>query len=205
MKFKKLCALLTALTLTLSFTACGFVPNTSSTPQQNENTDTDNQTSDSLDGSDESELPDNSNSDENSNDSGDSDTDTDSSDSSDTSSDSSDSSQEDDTEEEKKPEINQAHCCIVDQAYALAKGKTLGSDYTLTGEITRIDEPYSNGAICLTFFVWGRETSPIYCYKLQGDGIEKLQVGDYITVFGTYHTLFSFISLPKNRERQYSQ
>ena len=186
MKFKKLCALLTALTLTLSFTACGFIPNTSSTPTQNENTDS--QTSDSLDVSDDNSS-DNTDSDENSNDSGNS-SDT----SSDTSSDSADGSQED----EKTPEINQAHCSIVDQAYALSKGETLGDGYTLTGEIIRIDEPYSNGAICLTFFVWGRETSLIYCYKLQGDGVERLQVGDYITVFGTIKNYKDTVEFDKN-------
>lgn len=74
---------------------------------------------------------------------------------------------------------------IVAAAYALGKGETLdGGPYTLTGTITKLQEPQEyNGAYDrnVTIEVEGKE---FYCYCLKGD-ILDLEVGDSITVTGT--------------------
>ncbi len=95
-------------------------------------------------------------------------------------------------------EINEEHVAIVDQAYALGYGAVLGSGYTLTGKITRIDTPSNGSTICLTFVVPGREDCPIYCYRLQGDGIDSLQVGDTITVYGKIKNYQGTVEFDKN-------
>ena len=76
---------------------------------------------------------------------------------------------------------------IVDSAYALEDGQALGYDATLTGEIIAIDTPYSPDYknITVTIKVAGREDKPIMCYRLKGEGAEKLMVGDIITVTGS--------------------
>ena len=190
MKLKKLTALITALLLTFSISACGFIPqfDENSAPQE-----TDGSYSDSPsdgDAGDDTQTDGNSNGDSSTNSSGNSSDVNDGSDSSsDGSNDDSDNSGSSDSSsdntEDDKPEINESHCLIVDQAYSLSKGETLGSGYTLTGEVIRIDTPYKSGYVMLTFIVWGREDYPIYCYKLQGENVSKVKVGDYITVFGT--------------------
>ncbi|MBQ7415736.1 MAG: hypothetical protein IJW14_01705 [Oscillospiraceae bacterium] len=76
---------------------------------------------------------------------------------------------------------------IVDAAYALEKGATLKEGpYTLTGKITKVDTPYSDqyNNITVTIAVSGRDSKPIQCYRLKGTGVEKLAVGDTITVTG---------------------
>ena len=95
-------------------------------------------------------------------------------------------------------EINEEHVSIVDQAYALGYGEELGSGYTLTGKITKIDTPSNGSYMCLTFVVPGRENYPIYCYKLQGDGIDSLQVGDIITVYGKIKNYQGTVEFDKN-------
>ena len=95
-------------------------------------------------------------------------------------------------------EINEQHVSIVDQAYALEYGDSLGDGYTLTGKITKIDTPSNGSYICLTFAVPGRENYPIYCYKLQGDGIDSLQVGDTITVYGKIKNYQGMVEFDKN-------
>ena len=95
-------------------------------------------------------------------------------------------------------EFNEEHMLIVDQAYALDDGEVLGSGYTLTGKITKIDTPSNGSYICLTFAVPGRESYPIYCYKLQGDGIDTLQVGDTVTVYGKIKNYQGIVEFDKN-------
>ncbi len=194
MKLKKLTALITALLLTFSAGACGVFPTDSSTPVQTESVSDSNDSADNSDDSSTDESTD-ANDSSNSNDSSDnSENDSDNSDNSDSEDDS-----ENDTEDEEKPhEINEEHCLIVDQAYALSYNGKLGSGYTLEGEIIRINEPYASGSIGITFFVWGRESSPIYCYKMQGVGIENLQVGDYVTVYGTIKNYKGTVEFDKN-------
>lgn len=77
-------------------------------------------------------------------------------------------------------------CAIVDAAYALAPGASLPWTVTLTGTVTEIQEPYSEDFrnITLEMVVAGRESMPIVCYRLRGEGTRYLQVGDEITVEG---------------------
>ena len=76
---------------------------------------------------------------------------------------------------------------IVDAAHALDKGATLKEGpYTLTGKITKVDTPYSADFdnITVTIAVSGRESKTIQCYRLKGNGVANLEVGDTITVTG---------------------
>ncbi len=77
---------------------------------------------------------------------------------------------------------------IVDAAYALEDGATLAEGpYTLTGVITSVDEAYNSkyGNITVTIKVNGAdETKLIKCFRMVGEGIDDLIVGDTITVTG---------------------
>ena len=98
-----------------------------------------------------------------------------------------------DTEEE----YDEAAWAIVDEAYSLAVGKAMGY-YTLSGTVTSIDEPYSDGYVMLTFVVKGREDYPIYCYKLQGEGADIIGVGDSVTVYGNIKNYQGTVEFDKN-------
>ena len=76
---------------------------------------------------------------------------------------------------------------VLEEAYALAPGETLPYEVTLTGKVTEIakmyDAEYKN--ITVIMVVEGYEQYPIECYRLKGDGVENLQIGNIITVTGT--------------------
>ena len=76
---------------------------------------------------------------------------------------------------------------IVDAAYALADGKVLDGEYTLTGKVTSIKTAYdaSFDNISVVIAVSGRETKPILCFRMKGTDINKIAVGDTITVTGS--------------------
>lgn len=74
------------------------------------------------------------------------------------------------------PEDDMTPAEIVDAAYKLSAGQSLGQ-YTLTGVISAVDN-YTNP----TIVVAGKTDKPIYCYKLKDD---RFSVGDTITVQGT--------------------
>jgi hypothetical protein len=61
----------------------------------------------------------------------------------------------------------------------------------LTGVVTSIDYAYSEqyGNISVTIAVAGKEDKPIACYRVVGEGIADIAVGDTITVQGnvTYY------------------
>ena len=84
---------------------------------------------------------------------------------------------------------------IVEEAYALAEGEELPYEATLTGTITSIDDPYSDQYknITVTMVVEGCEDQPIKCYRMKGEGVENLQVGDTITVVGTIKNFYGTI------------
>ena len=71
-------------------------------------------------------------------------------------------------------------------AYAL-KGDEKIENSTLTGVISKVNTPYDAGYgnITVTIIVDGHEDMPIMCYRLKGDGVDTIKVGDTITVFGT--------------------
>ena len=75
---------------------------------------------------------------------------------------------------------------IVEAAYALAPGASLEGTHTLTGVITRVITPYNSSYknVTVIITVEGCEDKPIMCYRLKGEGCEKLAVGDTITVTG---------------------
>lgn len=83
---------------------------------------------------------------------------------------------------------------IVDEAYALAAGASLPYIATLTGKITRINQVYDPDYdnITVTMVIAGRENYPIQCYRMQGTGIEKLEVGDTVTVRGSITNYVSY-------------
>lgn len=77
---------------------------------------------------------------------------------------------------------------IVNAVYALDIGGILsgGHKYTLTGVITSIPSAWSDdyGNITVVIVVNGMEDKPIECFRLKGEGADKLAVGDTITVTG---------------------
>lgn len=75
---------------------------------------------------------------------------------------------------------------IVNAAYALEKGASLPGKYTLTGVIVSIDTVYSDQYknVTVTILVEGMTDKLIQCYRLKGEGAEKIAVGDNITVTG---------------------
>ena len=76
---------------------------------------------------------------------------------------------------------------VVDQAYALANGKSMSGKQTLTGVIVNINSLYDAGYknISVDIRVPGKEGQPILCYRMKGNGAENLAIGDVITVTGT--------------------
>lgn len=76
---------------------------------------------------------------------------------------------------------------IVDAAYELAPGEVLPYVPTLTGTVVDIVSPYDENYrnITVLMVVEGKEDKPITCYRMKGEGVEALQVGDVITVHGT--------------------
>ena len=84
---------------------------------------------------------------------------------------------------------------IVADAYALEKDAELPYEATLTGKITSIDDAYSSQYknITVTMVVEGCEDKPIKCYRMKGEGVENLQVGDTITVTGTIKNFYGTI------------
>lgn len=75
---------------------------------------------------------------------------------------------------------------IVEAAYDLSKGASLPYFATLTGEVTEITTAYSEQYqnITLVIEVLGTTEMPIICYRLKGEGVESIEVGDTITVTG---------------------
>lgn len=103
----------------------------------------------------------------------------------------------DDPTPDDPPVIDEEQVAIVDQAYALTVGEVLGY-YTLSGTVTRIDEAFNGSYVMLTFVVTGRETMPIYCYRLQGDGAGLVCVGDKVTVYGKIKNYQGQVEFDKN-------
>lgn len=76
---------------------------------------------------------------------------------------------------------------IVDAAYKLKDGETLPYTATLTGKVSAVNDLYDAefGNITVTIQVAGRESKPIVCFRMKGNGIDKIAKGDTITVTGT--------------------
>lgn len=81
----------------------------------------------------------------------------------------------------KAPATNEE---IVNALYALGNKENLDGEFTLTGVIDSFKYTYSPNysTIQLTIIVDGMTDKPVVCYKLGGEGIDKVEVGDTITV-----------------------
>ena len=75
---------------------------------------------------------------------------------------------------------------IVARAYTLEDGAQLMGTKTLTGTIASIDTAFSAeyGNITVTIVVGGLNDYAIQCFRMKGEGADKLAVGDVITVTG---------------------
>ncbi len=76
---------------------------------------------------------------------------------------------------------------ILDALYELDAGGSLKGTCELKGKIKSIDTKYSSEYknITVTIVVDGHPDKPVQCYRLAGNGADKLAVGDTITVSGT--------------------
>lgn len=74
----------------------------------------------------------------------------------------------------------------VEAAYQLPDGQSMDNEVTLTGKITAINSIYNADYqnITVTIAVSGIEDKPIMCYRLKGDGVQDLAIGNIITVSG---------------------
>lgn len=76
---------------------------------------------------------------------------------------------------------------ILDAAYALSNGERLPYTATLTGMVQAIKTPYNATYknITVTIVVEGAEDKPLQCYRMIGDEIDQIDVGDTISVSGS--------------------
>ena len=76
---------------------------------------------------------------------------------------------------------------LVKTAYALKPGESLPYESRLIGEVIAIDKIYDAAYdnISVVIAVEGAEDMPILCYRMKGEGIENILVGNIITVSGT--------------------
>lgn len=180
-KIKKSCVAVFAIMLGCTATACQIsfpFPLSSSSMEQ----------SSTLDG--EESQTDTSSTEESGEDSSSSPSSSDDDTSSDTSS---DSSNEDETDEAWEEAGR-----IMDMAYALTTGASLGGTYTLTGTISYLDGDYSSAkGICLYMNVHEENRRELYCYQLKGAGAELIGAGDTITVQGSIKNYKGMIEFDK--------
>ncbi len=75
---------------------------------------------------------------------------------------------------------------LLEAAYKLEAGLSLSSATALTGEVVKVDSPWSDEYknITVTIVADGLTEMPVQCYRLSGEGAETLDVGSEITVFG---------------------
>ena len=78
---------------------------------------------------------------------------------------------------------------VVDEAYALVDGGNLPYNVRISGYVTAIVSPWSDTYhnITVNIVIPGRVDKPIQCYRMHGseNGANTIEVGDYITVFGS--------------------
>jgi hypothetical protein len=88
---------------------------------------------------------------------------------------------------------------VVDAAYALATGESLKETQVLVGVITAIPTAYSEqyGNITVDMIPVG-DTRTVQCYRLTGDGVESLAIGDTIVVQGTIKNYKGTVEFDKN-------
>ncbi len=84
------------------------------------------------------------------------------------------------------PDIDADVKAILDAAYALADGEQLPEEVSLTGKVIKIDTPYNEQYknISVTIEIPGAADKPILCYRLGGEDVAQIALGDTITVTG---------------------
>ncbi len=77
---------------------------------------------------------------------------------------------------------------ILEALYALKDNESLAGPFTLTGVVKTIDTPFSTeyNNITVTIVVEGHDDKPVMCYRLEGENADKIEVGDTITVTGSF-------------------
>ncbi len=72
-------------------------------------------------------------------------------------------------------------------AYSLEESAAMSRPSTMTGVVTEIPSAYSEqyGNITVNIVAAGLENYKVQCYRLKGEGVETLAVGDVVTVSGT--------------------
>ena len=85
-------------------------------------------------------------------------------------------------------------------AYALEENAALEGARVLKGVITEIPSAYSEkyGNITVNMVVNGLTDMVVQCYRLSGEGVEKLAIGDEITVGGTIKNYKGTIEFDKD-------
>ena len=78
---------------------------------------------------------------------------------------------------------------ILAAAFALKSGDSLGQEVTLTGMVTSIPDAYSADFQNITVNIKVNDKT-LKCYRMKGNGVDKIGVGDTITVKG-YITNYS--------------
>ncbi len=88
-------------------------------------------------------------------------------------------------EDEKVPETVDE---ILEALYALKDNESLAGPFTLTGVVKTIDTPFSTeyNNVTVTIVVEGHDDKPVMCYRLEGENADKIEVGDTITVTGSF-------------------
>lgn len=88
-------------------------------------------------------------------------------------------------EDEKVPETVDE---ILEALYALKDNESLAGPFTLTGVVKTVDTPFSTeyNNVTVTIVVEGHDDKPVMCYRLEGTDADKIEVGDTITVTGSF-------------------
>lgn len=88
-------------------------------------------------------------------------------------------------EDEKVPETVDE---ILEALYALKDNESLAGPFTLTGVVKTVDTLFSTeyNNVTVTIVVEGHDDKPVMCYRLEGENADKIEVGDTITVTGSF-------------------
>ena len=80
--------------------------------------------------------------------------------------------------------INKQHE-VVDDLYDLEAGESLTGEKVLTGKITKVNTPYNSQFKNVTVTIDTGDGRTVQCYRMTGNGADRIAVGDTITVRGT--------------------
>ena len=72
----------------------------------------------------------------------------------------------------------------IEAASFLSNGVYLHVPSTIIGKVSFIDSPYSAQYGNISFYVTNEEGIELYCYRVKGDGMDKLALGDTVKVEG---------------------